>query len=205
MSENKRLAAFERLSQVSGLWDDLKIVLKNGLPKNFNSLFYSIICGIFAQSLLLALRNIYLLTHMVTAMMKGDKSMFWRSFWYHIGHGIVSTWVDYYMLKWHCDLQRGIYKSMTNKMMNKYISKVGYYTLKTLDKRIKDPMRITDDIDKFAIHYSIATRFGNTMQNIRFWHKCSNESRSNWKICVHFWRLAIVYENNVVIKHCRKK
>ena len=88
---------------------------------------------------------------MVTAMMKGDKSMFWKSFWYHIGHGIVSTWVDYYMLKWHCDLQRGIYKSMTNKMMNKYISKVGYYTLKTLDKRIKDPeMRITDDIDKFA-------------------------------------------------------
>ena len=151
VSENKRLAAFERLSQVSGLWDDLKIVLKNGLPKNFNSLFYSIICGIFAQSLLLALRNIYLLTHMVTAMMKGDKSMFWRSFWYHIGHGIVSTWVDYYMLKWHCDLQQGIYKSMTNKMMNKYISKVGYYSLKTLDKRITDPeMRITDDIDKFA-------------------------------------------------------
>ena len=85
VSENKRLAAFERLSQVSGLWDDLKIVLKNGLPKNFNSLFYSIICGIFAQSLLLALRNIYLLTHMVTAMMKGDKSMFWRSFWFAFG------------------------------------------------------------------------------------------------------------------------
>ena len=36
-------------------------------------------------------------------------------------------------------------------MMNKYVSKVGYYGLKTLDGRIKDPeTRITDDVDTFA-------------------------------------------------------
>ena len=150
-AKESRMTAFEKMSKLSSMWTDLKCVLKGGYPSNFNRLFYSIIVGAFTQSVLIGVRNIYLLTHMIGAMMQGDKAMFWRSFWYHIAHLIVNSWVDYYMLKWHCELQGALYQSVTKKMMNKYVSKVGYYGLKTLDGRITDPeTRITDDVDTFA-------------------------------------------------------
>ena len=130
---------------------DVYFVLSNSISYKSVLLAFGILGGTITQSALIVHRGINIQTKMFRAMMMGSRLLFWQSFFQYALNATALSVVDYFSLSWHCSLQIDIYEGVTKKLMDKYISKAGYYSLKTVDGRIQDPeTRICDDVQQFA-------------------------------------------------------
>jgi ABC-type uncharacterized transport system fused permease/ATPase subunit len=138
----------------SALWSamrDLRSLLSKGVPVKCYHFVLWIVLGSVTKAVLLTWRNMHLQTVVMRAVVTSNgRAWLYATAGYLLNAALLS-YVDYCTLSWHCTLQSDIYTSLTEQLMAKYVSKAGYYSLKTVEQRIDDPeTRISDDVGEFA-------------------------------------------------------
>jgi ABC-type uncharacterized transport system fused permease/ATPase subunit len=88
------------------------------------------------------------MSQLFSALFQRSPHLFFRTMVFGVGISGLAEAAAQFTTYNQNKLQIGLMEGITRKLTRKYIAKAGYYSLKTIDGRIKDPeTRITDDVD----------------------------------------------------------